>query len=84
MDFENALELLKKGEAVYRKGWNGTNMFIKLKKVDDSSDMTQTYIYLDCPKHDGSDVDARDLVPWLASQTDLLADDWQVVYRSSN
>ena len=45
MDFENALELLKKGEAVYRKGWNGTNMFIKLKKADDSSDMTQAYIF---------------------------------------
>jgi hypothetical protein len=45
-------------------------MWLKLQEPDANSKMTRPYIYM-------STVD-QDLVPWVASQTDLLADDWEV------
>lgn len=49
-------------------------------KANDSLDMTQDYIYIDTT---GLKTDNRDApkskVPWLASQTDMLANDWEVV-----
>ena len=41
--------------------------------------MTLPYIYLQYPA--GLDRDSRGRVPWLASQTDLLAHDWVIVER---
>jgi hypothetical protein len=71
MTFSAALELLKAGQAVDRAGWNGKGMYIQLQEPDDGSLMTLPYIYMVTV--------TGDLVPWLASQTDLLADDWQLV-----
>ena len=51
-----------------REGWNGKDMYITLQCPDDDSKMTLPYIYLKTA--DG------ELVPWVASQTDLLAEDW--------
>lgn len=79
MDFGNAIIALKKGKSLYRKGWNGKGICIRLMKASDSLDMTQDYIYIDTT---GLKTDNRDApksrVPWLASQTDLLANDWEV------
>lgn len=79
MTFGKALELLKKGCKLRRKGWNGKGIFIKLQKPDLHSFMTRPYIYIDTLKLETTNPDApRDRVPWLASQTDLLCDDWEV------
>ena len=55
----------------YRPGWNGREMFIKLKHPCIESDMTEPYIFM-------KTADEK-LVPWLCSQTDALATDWTVV-----
>lgn len=71
MPFEAALEELKNGEAVGRKGWNGKDMWLKIQLPDKNSKMTLPYIYMFTAQ--------GDLIPWLASQADILAEDWQTV-----
>jgi hypothetical protein len=69
--FGEALIALKSGQTVARKGWNGRGMWLGLQRPDTHSKMTLPYIYMSTVQ--------GDLVPWLASQTDLLAEDWEVV-----
>jgi Protein of unknown function (DUF2829) len=71
MHFGDALEKLHSGLKVARRGWNGTGMWIALQIPNQQSFMTARYLYLKTA--DG----AR--VPWSASQTDLLATDWEEV-----
>lgn len=71
MSFSMALSSLKIGYRVSRKGWNGKGMWLELQRPDEGSKMTLPYIYMKTA--DGH------LVPWLASQTDLLSDDWGIV-----
>lgn len=68
MNFGKALECLKSGACVYRKGWNGPGQSLKLQNPDGDSKMTLPYIFITTVQ--------GDLVPWLASQTDLLSEDW--------
>jgi len=75
MNFSEALNILKHGQAVQRAGWNGPNQFIMLQKPDSNSKMSLPYLYIQTVQ--------GNLVPWLASQTDLLADDWQIVPGSN-
>jgi hypothetical protein len=70
-DFSLALQLLKQGARMARAGWNGRGMFIELQTPTELSKMTLPYLFM-------RTVDG-DLVPWLASQTDLLATDWMTV-----
>lgn len=70
-DFGSALAALKVGERVARDGWNGRGMYVEMQKPDENSKMRRPYLYM-------SPVDG-DLVPWVASQSDLLADDWYLV-----
>ena len=78
LNFGDALAQLKKGERVARSGWNGKNMWLQLQVPDNNSKMTLPYIYIEYPtKHPAYPNGSR--VPWLASQTDMLADDWHVV-----
>lgn len=75
MNFGQALEWLKKGKAIYRTGWNGKGMWLLLQTPDANSKMTLPYIYIEYPKgHPAYPNGSR--VPWLASQTDILANDW--------
>jgi hypothetical protein len=67
-DFGLAISLMKGGKRVAREGWNGKGMWLALQRPDEGSKMTLPYIYM-------STVTGA-LVPWLASQTDMLADDW--------
>lgn len=71
MDFGSAINCLKRGQAVCRSGWNGKNMYLKLQVPDQHSKMTLPYIYMRTAQ--------GDLVPWLASQTDILSTDWEIV-----
>jgi hypothetical protein len=71
MDFGKALEALKDGKKVAREGWNGKGMWINLQVPDAHSKMTLPYIYMKTA--------CDNQVPWLASQTDILATDWVLV-----
>ena len=71
MNFGGAIVALKGGNIVARKGWNGKGMWLKLQVPDAHSKMTLPYIYMKTAQDD--------LVPWLASQTDILAEDWELV-----
>ena len=80
MSFSHALIEMRCGNRVSRYGWNGKGMFLftisgdwefttDIEGVQDLP--TMPFI---CMK-----TATNDLVPWLASQTDLLADDWGIV-----
>ena len=71
MDIGEALTVLRGGGKVARAGWNGPGQWIALQVSDEHSKMRKPYLYI-------SPVDGE-LVPWLASQTDILATDWQTV-----
>jgi hypothetical protein len=71
-DFGWAIRQLKDGFKVTREGWNGKGMWLALQLPDEYSKMGRPYIYMK---------DAQNLnVPWLASQTDMLAEDWELVH----
>lgn len=81
LDFSEALHRLKAGATISRSGWNGKGMFLYL--VPAASYPAQTEA---AKQHFGSSVPYQSyiamktadgtVVPWLASQTDLLATDW--------
>ena len=77
MDFGDALLALKAGRKVARRGWNGKGMWLELQRPDSHSKMTLPYVYLNYPADALNTPGAR--VPWLASQTDMLAEDWQLL-----
>lgn len=84
MNFGQALEAMKAGKKVARKGWNGDDMFLFL--ADDIE--LHTNADLSCVSH----LEGRLILPsivmktagnqfcvgWLASQTDMLSDDWYI------
>ena len=72
--FGTAISVLKDGERVCRAGWNGKGMWLELQIPDANSKMTLPYIYLNYPATSENPLGAK--VPWLASQTDMLSDDW--------
>ncbi len=82
MDFSSALKLLEDGAKVQRSGWNGKGMFLFLicgnawEFTTDVSgvDGIDTLPFI-CMK-----TATNELVPWLASQTDVLANDWNVLF----
>lgn len=71
MDFGQALAAVKSGKKITRAGWNGPAQYVEMQRPDAHSKMTLPYLFIRTVQ--------GDLVPWLASQTDLLADDWDVV-----
>lgn len=78
MNFGMALELLKTGHNVRRSGWNGKGMWLALQRPDENSKMTQPYIYIEYP-HGHPAFPNGSRTPWLASQNDMLSDDWEQV-----
>lgn len=83
MNFGQAIEFLKEGKKAARSGWNGKGLSIELQIPDTNSKMTLPYIFMNYPSTPASEtapsnhLNAR--VPWLASQTDMLAEDWTIV-----
>ena len=65
-----AIEEMKNGKRVCRSGWNGKNMWLELQVPDAHSKMTEPYVYMRTAQ--------GGLIPWLCSQADLLATDWQL------
>lgn len=77
MDFSTALIHLKNGHKVARRGWNGKGLWLELQLPDAHSKMTLPYVFMSYPNDSVNTPGAR--VPWLCSQTDMLADDWETV-----
>jgi Protein of unknown function (DUF2829) len=89
MDFGKALESLKAGNKVQRTGWNGKDMWLAHQKgypegiainqnTAEATGIRQGTVCKFLPYIMMKTVDGS-FVPWLASQTDMLAEDWQVV-----
>ncbi len=77
LTFGDALHYLKLGFTVARSGWNGKGMWVAMQRPDEHSKMTLPYLYLCYPPDAANTPGAR--VPWLASQTDMLAEDWRIM-----
>lgn len=77
MDFSSALKAVKAGLRAARAGWNGKGMWIELV-TGDQWKQGVGIAYEPLPFIAMKTAD-NGFVPWLASQTDLLADDWEVV-----
>ena len=80
LTFGEALMALKKGERVARAGWNGKGMWLLLVEgwTVDVEHETILHGLLAVPWI-GMKTSTLDFVPWLASQTDILAEDWTVI-----
>lgn len=86
MDFGGALRSLKQGEKLRRRGWNGRDMFIYLVpgSVFEVNRPPLLGIYplgrvIRYKPHIDMCTAEGEHVPWLASQTDILADDWEAL-----
>jgi hypothetical protein len=71
LTFGLAIEALKLNRKVSRSGWNDKGMWLELQKPDLHYKMTLPYIYMKTADNN--------LVPWLASQTDILSEDWTIL-----
>ena len=88
MNFGKAIEELKLGNKVSRQGWNGKGMFLALAYPHYADGRKSSSIEFN---HKFKDVESslanfivmktadNKLIPWLASQTDVLAEDWGTV-----
>ena len=83
LPFSLAIEAVKKGKRVARKGWNGKNQYIEL--ATNISYKNAVGEVVNC-EHDAIGNKAIAFVGtsgvqmgWLASQSDMLADDWCIV-----
>lgn len=65
-----AVKQMQDGNKVCRTGWNGKGMWLALQAPDAHSKMGLPYVYMKTAP--------GPLVPWLCSQTDLLAVDWEL------
>lgn len=65
-----AVRQMWSNQAVRRRGWNGKGMYLKIQVPDDESKMSMPFVWI-------RTVNGL-RVPWLCSQTDLLAKDWEI------
>ncbi len=72
-DYGEAIAQLKAGEKVLRDGWNGKDMWLQLVPKKTAELALTELPYIQMKTADGY------LVPWLASQSDMLAEDWRCV-----
>lgn len=73
MNFGLAVEAMKMGDKVTRKGWNRKGMWCEIQFPGENSKMTKPYIFITVP----GDMDI--IVPRTPVQSDMLADDWEIV-----
>lgn len=84
MNFGYALDELKRGNKLRRQGWNGKDMFVflvpgsvvqlrpPLLGIYPEGTMITYQPHIDMKTAQGT------IVPWLASQSDVLAEDWEL------
>ncbi len=83
MSFGKAIELLKEGKKLQREGWNGKGQYIELATNISYINSNKEEINVN---HESIGNKAIAFIGtsgvqlgWLASQSDMLADDWKVV-----
>ncbi len=88
MTFGQAIEAMKAGYRVARAGWNGKGMWISIVGENNYIIYTTSHVDWQDPTEGeckgllpwiGMKTADNKFVPWLASQTDMLADDWNVL-----
>ena len=81
MNFGEAIEALKSGKKVAREGWNGKGMYLYLADGDLLTDAIGdgSFPFIDTIVI--KTVDNKYCIGWIASQTDMLAEDWNIVDR---
>lgn len=91
MDFGKAIEALKEGNKVTRKGWNGKNIWLWLKPATTiKSEWCKDPMLKEIVDANGGEAEAlgticmktadnKILTGWLASQTDMLSNDWEIL-----
>ena len=87
MTFGEAVEALKDGKKVARTGWNGKGMFLFLVPgsvfvIEDGRPLASAFepgTPVQYQPHIDMKTAQDTVVPWLASQSDVLAEDWEVV-----
>lgn len=86
IDFSEALKNIKAGRLARRSGWNGKGMFVFLVngskfKVNREPLLSILGEGTEVSYHAHIDMKTAtgEIVPWLASQSDLLAKDWEII-----
>ena len=91
LTFGEVIEALKAGSKVCRSGWNGKDMFLWLKPAARiKAEWCKDPILKEIIEQAGGETDAlgticmftadkKILTGWLASQTDMLSNDWEIV-----
>ena len=93
MDFGQAIRELKAGSRVAREGWNGKHMFIIYVPGTPNAKFSEGTPYYKALENGGNQLPENGINPhidmytatgefqpgWLASQTDMLADDWEIL-----
>ena len=86
-NFADALWGLKQGHKVAREGWNGKGMFLFLvpgsRFTVNRAPLLGIYpegTVIDYQPHIDMKTAQDTVVPWVASQSDILADDWEVLW----
>lgn len=92
MTFGQALEHLKNGKKVRREGWNGKGMYLWLLAAFDvpAEWCKEPHLKLLAEENGGKvsclasirmkTADGKVLTGWLASQTDMLSEDWELIH----
>lgn len=84
MDFGSAIKLLKEGKRVQRNGWNGKNQYIELATNISYKNADDEIINAEHESIGGNKAIAfvgtsGVQLGWLASQADMLAEDWKII-----
>ena len=94
MTFGQAIEAMKRGKKVARKGWNGKGMWLCVPLCDGPKEIPATGIWgkpnAEYAEQNGGTVkvmpyvtmktaDGSIVMGWLASQTDMLSEDWMII-----
>lgn len=77
VSFSVALVAVKDRARITRKGWNGKGMCVKAQYPDELSKMNLPYLYIEYAQDHSLTHGMR--CPWLASQTDIMAEDWEIL-----
>lgn len=83
MDFGKAIQLLKEGKKVQRQGWNGKNQYIELATNISYKNANGEIINVDHNQMGNKAIafvgTSGVQLGWLASQADMLSEDWKLV-----
>ena len=83
MNFGKAIDLLKEGKKVSRKGWNGKNQYIELATNISYKNADGEIININHKTMGNKAIafvgTSGVQIGWLASQADMLSDDWELI-----